>query len=117
MWLSFRKQADAITLIRNSRLRNIEVGLSSLALYEANSLRTCPGALCFVRYNYLFGWNLVVSSVLVSEMMDVLNEVAHFELGSLFCDVLAVDCVAKEGFSLRTSTSGPFVCIYTFLLW
>src|ERR1700722_12955633 len=81
-FLSATDQADNHTppfvAIHNTdeelRLRHIEVGLPSLSLHERSGLLASPGTLRLVKYDDFLDRNIVVADVLISEMMDVLDE-------------------------------------------
>jgi hypothetical protein len=81
------------------RLRHIKVGLPSFALHETCRLLAGPSPLRFVEHDDLLKRDIIVADILVSEMMNILNEAAHGSLSSLFRDTLASSFVASKSFS------------------
>jgi len=59
-------------------------------------LLPCPCALCFVEDDDLLDRDIVVADVLISEMVNILDEASHFPLSILLRNALAIHFVTSK---------------------
>src|ERR1700733_14238066 len=70
-------------------LRHIKIELPSFTLHEFGRLITSPCALCFIEHNDFLDRDCIVSDILVSEVMDILDEAPDLSLCRLLRDTIA----------------------------